>query len=54
MVFAGIIYIVVSVGFFLYGYYTFRYGYYDNSGLPMKRTVERRKLLRLSFDSLFN
>jgi len=46
MIFAGIMYAAVSIGFFVYGYYTFRYGYYDNAGLPIKRSVERKKLLR--------
>jgi len=39
-------YVIVSVGFFMYSYFTFRYLYYENMGLDVERTGDKKQLLR--------
>jgi len=46
LIFASCLYITVSVGFFFYGYYAFRFMSSDNIELSLQRLEERRRLLR--------
>lgn len=43
---AAVLYITVSIGFFFYGYYAFRYVYYENMEVSLQRLEQRKKLLR--------
>jgi len=44
--FGAILYILVSAGFFVYGYYALRYVYYENIEWSLKHLEARRLLLR--------
>jgi len=46
IILASVMYIVVSLGFFIYGYYVFRSASQDVEGLTSQRAFQRRHLLR--------
>jgi len=45
-IFDGSLYISVSVGFFIYGYFNFRLAFYAHVATPLKHSTQRKKLLR--------